>query len=323
MADRRTLRVAVLDDYQDAAARFLPTAALAEACDLDLHIYTSRAADQEELIRRVGSAEVVVAMRERSALPAEVIAELAETRLIITSGARNRVIDHEAAADRGIAVCGTRGMDAAPAELTWGLLLALLRRIPQEERGLLAGRWGMHVGEVVEGKVLGILGFGTIGRDVARYGQAFGMRVIASSRSLTDELATALGCQAVTPERLLRNADVVSLHLPLTDATRGTIGREEFGLMKSSAYLVNTARGALVDEAALVQALSDGGIRGAALDVYETEPLPPESPLRRLDNVVLTPHVGYVTESRYEGYYGQAAEIIASYLQGHTIRRYN
>lgn len=321
MSESRTVRIAILDDYQHAAERFFPLPALEAVCRPELTVYTDHAADDDELVDRVGAADVVVAMRERSPLPREVIERLERTKLIVTSGARNASIDTSAAAERGIVVCGTRGKDSAPAELTWGLLLALLRRIPAEDAGVRQGRWGVHVGETLSGKVLGILGLGEIGRQVARYGSAFGMRVLAHSRSLTPELAAALGCERVDVETLLREADVVSLHLKLTSQTRGTIGRDELGFMKSSAYLVNTARGALVDEQALVHALTAGEIRGAALDVYEHEPLPPGSPLRELPNVVLTPHVGYVSEDRYASYFGQAAENIVHYLRGRPIRR--
>lgn len=319
-SERRRIRIAILDDQQRAAQRYFPLDELRTVCEPELTIYTDHARDEEELVRRAGQADVVVAMRERSTLSRAVIERLEATGLIITSGARNAAIDRDAAAERGIVVCGTSGGDSAPAELTWGLLLALVRRIPAEDVGVRAGRWGVHVGETLDGRTLGVVGFGTIGREVARYGRAFGMRVLASSRSLTAENAAVHGCEAVGLETVLRESDVVTLHLKLTSDTRGIIGRRELGLMQRSAYLVNTARGALVDEGALVEALQRGRLRGAALDVYATEPLPVDSPLVRLDNVVLTPHVGYVSHDRYASYFGQAAENIVAWLEGAPIR---
>jgi phosphoglycerate dehydrogenase-like enzyme len=318
--DRRPVRIVVLDDHQAAAHRYLPVAELRRWCEPDLTVHTDVAGTEDELVTRLRDAEIVVAMRERSPLPARVLERLDTTRLIVTSGARNAAIDHHAAAARGIVVCGTRGKDAAPAELTWALLLALVRRLPAEDAGIRAGRWGVHVGHVLEGRRLGVLGYGDIGSRVARYGLAFGMEVLAHSRSLTREAALAGGASAVDAETLLRESDVVSLHLKLTKDTAGTIGRRELGLMQRSAVLINTGRGGLVDEPALVDALRDGTIAGAGLDVFAEEPLPAASPLRELDNVVMTPHIGYVTDDRYRSYFGQAVENIVAYLRGAPIR---
>lgn len=318
---RRPVRIVVLDDHQRAADRYLPLDGIRRWCDPEVIVHTDVAADQPALVERLRGAEVVVAMRERSPLPAEVISQLTATRLIVTSGARNAAIDHHAAATRGIAVCGTRGKDAAPAELAWALLLALVRRVPAEDAAVRAGRWGTHVGRTLEGSRLGVLGLGDIGTRVARYGQAFGMDVLASSRSLTRETALSLGVTAVDRETLLREVDVLSIHLKLTPETAGSVGRRELGLMKHSAILINTSRGAIVDESALVDALRSGTLAGAGLDVFETEPLPATSPLLALENVVLTPHIGYVTDGRYQAYFGQAAEIIVSYLLGEPVRQ--
>lgn len=201
-----------------------------------------------------------------------------------------------------------------------GLLLALVRRIPAEQCGLRRGQWGSHVGETLEGKTLGVLGLGQIGRSVAAYGRAFGMDVVAHSRNLASDAAGEIGCRAVDRDTLLREADVVSVHLSLTPETRGFVGREELGSMKSTAVLVNTARGAIVDEAALVDALRTGSIGGAALDVFEREPLPPQSPLLSLDNIVLTPHIGYVTADRYRTYFEHAAQAILRYVRGDALQ---
>lgn len=317
-APTRVVTIAILDDYQQAARRYLPLDELRRICSPQVRIYSDRAIDEDQLVQRAGAAEVVVVMRERSSFGRAVIERLDATRLIVTSGSHNAAIDLAAAAERGVTVCGTRGRDAAPAELTWGLLLALIRRIPVEHSGILSGSWGVHVGQTLEGKRLGVLGLGEVGARVAGYGRAFGMDVLAHSRSLTRAGGVALGCSAVDRETLLRESDVVSLHLKLTSETTRSIGRRELGLMKRSAVLVNTARGALVDEAELVSALRAGRIAGAALDVFEHEPLPADSPLLGLENVVLTPHIGYVTDGRYREYYGQAMEIVADYVGGRT-----
>lgn len=323
MAPKRRVTIAVLDDYQRAAEKFLPLQELREVCLPELTTYTTPAKDTEELVARAGAAEVVIAMRERSRLTADVLAGLERTRLIVTTGARNAAIDTAAARSRGIVVCGTRGMDTGPAELSWALLLALVRRIPEADRGVRIGDWASSVGETLAGKTLGVVGLGTIGRQVAEYGKAFGMRVLASSRSLSPELAAILGVDRVSRERLFREADVVTLHIPLTADTAGFVGARELGWMKRTAYLVNTARGGLVDQSALESALTDGLIRGAALDVYDVEPLPVDSALVGMPNVVLAPHIGYVTEERYTAYYRQAAEIVRRYVQGIEIRVIN
>ena len=315
-----TVRIAILDDYQDAAARYFPTAALQQVCSPEIVIHRDRAASEDDLVDRAGSADVVVAMRERSPMPAEVIERLTKTRLIVTTGPRNAAIDAAAAAAKGITVCGTYGRSSTTAEHTWAILMALVRRIPAEDAGVRAGRWGVHVGDTLAGKTLGVLGMGTIGREIARYGRAFGMTVLGSSRSLTRELAAAYGCEPVDTDTLFGESDVVSVHLRLNDETRGCIGWRQFGLMKPTAYFVNTARGGLVDADALLAALREGKIAGAALDVHDREPLPADSPFLSLDNVVLTPHIGYVSDERYRGYFEQAAEDIVAYLRGRPIR---
>lgn len=321
--DDRTVQIAILDDYQGAAQRYFPIAHLESRFGAQTTIYEDHAASEDELIARAGSADIIIAMRERSPLPASVIDRLERTRLIVTTGARNAAIDGEAARARGITLCGAGDTDPATAELTWALLMAVARRIPQEDAGVRAGHWGLHVGEHLHGKTLGILGIGTIGTMVARYAQAFGMHVVATSRSFTAVHAAALGVEAVDRDSVFRQADFLSVHLRLTPETRGSIGWRELGIMKDSAFLINTARGPLIEEDALVRALQSGKIRGAALDVHNKEPLPADSPLLELDNVVLTPHVGYVTEERYASYYGQAGESVEYFLAGNPIRVIN
>ena len=322
MSDR-AVRIAILDDYQRAADRYFPVDRLRSLYGAEVTIYTDHAETEAELVRRAGSAEVVIAMRERSPLPSSVIDQLEATELIVTTGARNAAIDGKAARARGITLCGAGDTDPATAELTWALLMAVARRIPQEDAGVRAGHWGLHVGDHLHGRTVGILGIGNIGTQVARYAQAFGMNVVATSRSFTPERAATLGVQAVDWDGVFRQADYLSVHLRLTTDTRGSIGWREFGIMKDTAYLINTARGPLIEEGALVRALQEGKIRGAALDVHNEEPLPSGSPLLEMDNVVLTPHIGYVTEERYATYYGQAGESVEFYLKGHPIRVIN
>lgn len=321
--DKRRIRIVVLDDYQQAAEPYFRTQDFDDLCDPEITIHSDRAPTSDELVARIAEAEVVVVMRERSPMPAEILAQLHNTELLVTTGTRNRSIDLVAAREHGITVCSTRGRGTGPSELTWAILMALVRRIPAEDRGVRTGQWGVSVGDTLSGKVLGILGFGRIGRNIARYGRAFGMDVIANSRSLTRSEAELQEVEAVSREALFRESDVLSVHLKLNDETRHTIGWPEFGLMKPSAYFVNTARGALVREADLVKALETGKLRGAALDVFETEPLPSDSPFLGLDNVVLTPHIGYVSTDRYEAYYGQTREIIRYHLAGEPIRVIN
>lgn len=314
------VRIAVLDDYLGTAHEYFPHEELEREFGAETRFYRDHLTSTDEVVARANEADVLVVMRERTRLPAAVIDRLERTRLIVTTGARNAAIDEDAARRRGIQVCGAGGTDSATAELTWALLLALVRRVPSEDAGVRNGEWGRHMGDHLRGRTLGILGLGTIGSEVARYGQAFGMHVVAAGLTLTRERAALYGCEMVTWDSLFRQADVVSVHLRLTPETRGAIGWREFGIMSAGSYLINTARGDLIDEVALIDALQGGKIRGAALDVHAVEPLPTDSPFLAMDNVVLTPHIGYVTEQRYETYYGQAGETVAWFLRGRPVR---
>jgi phosphoglycerate dehydrogenase-like enzyme len=233
---------------------------------------------------------------------------------------RNASIDLRAAADRGVLVCGTGGLPYPTAELTWALILALARRVPREDRGTREGGWQETLGTGLNGKTLGVLGLGTLGSRVARVGRAFEMNVVAWSQNLTAERAAAVGAALVDRDELLARADVVTIHLVLGDRTRGLIGARELGLMRETAHLVNTSRGPIVDEAALIQALQAGRIAGAGLDVYDEEPLPRDHPLRRLPNTVITPHLGYVTEETYRIFYGEAVDDVRAFLAGAPVR---
>jgi phosphoglycerate dehydrogenase-like enzyme len=304
------LRIAVLDDYQDVARRF------AEWPDGTVFFHEPLA-DPAEAVQDF---DVVVAMRERTAFPAALLERLPRLRLLVTTGMRNASIDLDAARAGGITVCGTEALGHPTAELAWGLILALARRIPQEDAALRAGRWQTTVGLGLRGLTLGVLGLGRLGSHVAAFGNAFGMRVIAWSQNLTAERAAEGGAALVERDALFREADVLTIHLVLSERTRGLVGARELSLMKPTALLVNTSRGPIVDEAALAAALRDGTIAGAAVDVYDREPVPPDHPLLDAPNTVLTPHLGYVTEENYAVFYGQAVEDIAAYAAGAPVR---
>ena len=274
----------------------------------------------EPLAERLAPFDAIVAMRERTAFGADLLARLPRLRLLVTTGMANPSIDLAAAREHGIVVCGTRGLPSPTAELTWGLILAVLRHIPAEDARLRAGGWQATVGSELAGRTLGIIGLGRLGRRVARVARAFEMDVLAWSQNLDPDEAHRHGAEPVGRDELLARADVVTIHLRLSARTRGLIGAAELARMKPSAVLVNTSRGPIVDETALVDALRGGGFAGAGLDVYDTEPLPAGHPLRTAPNTVLTPHLGYVTSGTYARFYGDAVEDIAAYQAGEPIR---
>jgi phosphoglycerate dehydrogenase-like enzyme len=268
--------------------------------------------------------EIVTCMRERTPFRRDLLERLPNLRLLVTTGMRNAAIDLAAATDLGILVCGTAGgPDSPPAELTWGLILALLRHIPREDAATRAGHWGVTLGMCLEGKVLGILGLGRLGTKVARVGVAFDMSVIAWSQNLTAERAAQGGATLVTKDELFTRSDILSVHVQLSARTRGLVGARELRLMQPTAYLINTARGPIVDETALVQALQTRSIAGAGLDVFDQEPLPPGHPLTLLDNTLLVPHIGYVTREQYQVRYRDTVEDVAAYLRGEPLRVLN
>jgi phosphoglycerate dehydrogenase-like enzyme len=308
----------VLDDYQDVARTFGPWDTLGDR--IDLEVLTEHISDEAELARRLRGAEIVVAMRERTPFPRSLLERLTDLRLLVTTGRRNAAIDIAAAQERGIVVSGTDIPVRSTTEHTWGLILSLLRNIPREDAGMRQGGWQSTVGIDLAGKTLGVIGLGRQGSGVARIGLAFEMDVIAWSQNLKADDAAAIGVRAVSKEELLATADVVTIHLVLSDRSRGTIGVKELATMKPTAYLVNTSRGPLVDESALLAALRDRSIAGAALDVYDEEPLPEDHPLRSAPNTVLTPHLGYVTDGTYQIFFRDIVEDIAAYLDGEPIR---
>ncbi|QNG35545.1 D-2-hydroxyacid dehydrogenase family protein [Geodermatophilaceae bacterium NBWT11] len=311
-------RIALLDDHQSAAARFADWSTL--PAEAEVVAFADHVEDPDALVARLRGFDVVVAMRERTAFPREVLERLTDLRLLVTTGAANAAIDLDAASDLGITVSGTGAHGPATAEMTWALILAVARNISVEDASMRAGGWQHTVGRDLAGATLGVIGLGNLGSAVARVGQAFGMDVVAWSQNLTDERAAEVGVRRVERDELLRTADVVSIHLKLSDRTRGLLGAPELALMKPTAILVNTSRGPIVDETALVAALRDGTIRGAGLDVYDTEPLPVDSPLRELRHAVLTPHLGYVTERTYEVFWRDAVADVAAWLAGAPVR---
>ena len=312
------VRIAVLDDYQGVAKEMTDWTVLPS--DAEVEVFKDHLSEEGAVAERLRDFEIVLAMRERTPFPRSLMEWLPGLKLLVTTGMRNAAIDVEAASDLGITVCGTRGQGYPTAELTWGLILALLRRIPQEDRETRDGKWQVSMGLGLRGKVLGVIGLGNLGSQVATIGQAFGMSVIAWSQNLTAERTEEVGATLVSKEQLLSESDVVTIHLVLSDRTRGLIGAPELGMMRLSVYLINTSRGPIVDEAALVQALEKGTIAGAGLDVFDREPLTLDHPLRRLENTVITPHMGYVTVETYRVFFGDAVEDIQAFLKGEPVR---
>ena len=311
-------RVAILDDYQDVALAVADWRSLGP--EVAVEAFHERLAGEDALVKRLTDFEVIVAMRERTHFPRSVLECLPKLKLLVTTGMRNVAIDAKAAAELGIVVSGTGLLTPPTAELTWGLILALARHIPEEALQMRSGGWQTRVGVGLNGKVLGVLGLGKLGSEVARVGRAFQMEVIAWSQNLTAEHSSSMGARRVEKDELFQRADFVTVHLILSKRTRGLVTARELALMKPEAYLINTSRGPIVEERALIDVLTKHKIAGAALDVFDEEPLPDEHPLRKLDNVLLTPHLGYVTVENYRLAYGDAVEDIRAFLAGHPIR---
>lgn len=317
-------KLAIIDDYQNVALRLADWSGVAGRCEVD--VFTRPFASVDAAAEALGDYDIVSTLRERTAFPAALIERLPNLKLIAVTGPKHRTLDLDAASRQGIAVCNTTnqagGRYATP-ELTFGLILSLFRHIPSEAAKMRRGGWQSTIGRTLEGKTLGLVGVGRIGSRVAHYGRAFDMEVIAWSPNLTEERAAAAGARSVTKEALFAQSDVVSMHLVLGETTRGIVGADLLGLMKPDAYLVNTARGPLVEESALVEALGERRIAGAGLDVFEPEPLPDGHRLRTLDNVILTPHLGYTVEESLRAFYEATVENIAAWLDGAPIRIVN
>jgi phosphoglycerate dehydrogenase-like enzyme len=310
------MKIAILDDYQNVATGLADWASLAS----EVRVFTEPFADADDVVRSLAEFGVLVAMRERTRFAAEVLERLPDLRLLVSTGSVNSAIDVAAARNLGITVCGT-GYESHPAvEHTWALILAAARNLPEEVESIRKGGWQVSVGDGLFGKTLGILGLGHIGVEVARVGQAFGMNTIAWSHNLTPETAAEHGVRAVTKERLFQESDVLTIHVVLSERARGLVAAPELGAMKRSSILVNTSRGPVVEEVALVDALLHRRIRAAAVDVFDIEPLPTDHPLRSLPNALVTGHIGYVTRDLYRTFYQDAVEDIAAFQAGAPIR---
>ncbi len=307
-----SMKIAVLDDYQGVALTMADWSPLRDRAIVT--VFNDTIGDIDLLIERLTPFDVLCVMRERTPLSRVVIERLPRLKLIASTGPKNASIDGKAAEERGITVLNTRGSLVAPTELTWALILASARFVTSESDSLRAGGWQRSVGDELKGKTLGILGLGRIGVDIARIGRAFGMEIIAWDARLTREKADAADVRLVSKEELFGASDVLSIHLVLVEATRSLVGAAELALMKPTARLVNTSRGPIVDEAALVTALSERRLAGAALDVFDVEPLPAHHPFRTMENVLATPHLGYVSRDQYEVFYGDAVAGIAAWL---------
>ena len=307
-------RIAILDDYQGAALSAASWGQLDGRASVD--VYRDTVTSEDDLVARLAAYEILVLIRERTRFPASLLARLPALELLALTGRNLGQVDAVGATERGILLTDTEGSGASPVELTIGLMLAVARRIPQEVAALRSGRWQTSLGVELRGKTLGILGLGRIGSRIAAFGQFLGMRVCAWGPTLTDERAAAARVTRVPLDQLFHESEIVSVHLRLTDTSRGLVTADLLRRMKPTAFLINTARGPIVDEAALVALLSERRIAGAGLDVYDVEPMPANHPLLGLDNVVLTPHLGYVTQETYRIFFRQVVENIAAYLDG-------
>ena len=306
------MKIAILDDYQNAALKMADWAALSGRAEIT--VFNDHVADRSALVERLLPFEVVCVMRERTPLPREVLQLLPRLKLIASTGSRNASIDMRAAKELGITVAATGYRSSPTMELTWALILASLRGIVHENTSIRSGGWQESVGQDLCGKILGVVGLGNIGGQVARIGLAFGMKIIAWSQNMTSEIAEAAGARLVSKDDLFCQADIVTIHLILSGRTMGLVGAAELRLMKPTSRLINTSRGPIVDEASLIKALRSHAIAGAAIDVFDQEPLPSEHPFRSMGNMLATPHLGYVTEGLYRMFYGDTVANITAWL---------
>jgi D-3-phosphoglycerate dehydrogenase len=313
------VRCAILDDYQNVALKVADFSKVKG--EVEFKAFNEHLGAPDKVIAALKGFQIVVAMRERTGFPKAVIDALPDLKLLITTGMRNASIDTEAAKARGVTVCGTGSFGSPTSGIAIGLMLELTRRIGFENARLHAGAtWQSTIGPDLDGMTLGVLGLGKLGIRTANIAKAFGMKVIAWSQNLTPEKASEAGATYVSKDDLFRQADVISIHVVLSARSRGLVGAEEIGLMKPTAYIINTSRGPIIDEAALLTALRDNKIAGAGLDVFDVEPLPLDHPLRKMDNAVITPHLGYVSEQNYKNYFAGVAEDIRGFLDGKPVR---
>lgn len=315
------VQIAVIDDWQDVARDVVDWSVLDSIGEVTFqHDYPT---DNATLAKRLGKYSVICVMRERTRFDEDLLKRLPNLKLLVTGGMRNAALDLQAAAALGIKICGTDSYKHAAPELTWALIMAATRNLLNEANAVRAGAWQQGLGGDLHGKTLGILGLGSIGQRVAQFGQVFGMRVIAWSENLTAERAQQAGVTYVGKQQLFEQADVLSVHLVLSDRSRGLVNAQALAWMKSTALLVNTARGPIVDEAALIKALQKQQLGGAALDVFDQEPLPALHPFRTLDTVLATPHVGYVSRQNYQQFFSQMIEDIQAWSAGSPVRLLN
>ncbi len=313
------VRCAILDDYQNVVLKVADWSKVKG--DVDIKVFNEHLGGPDNVIAALKGFQIVVAMRERTAFPKAVIDALPDLKLLITTGMRNASIDTEAAKARGVTVCGTPNFGNPTSGIAIGLMLELTRHIGYENARLHAGAtWQTTIGPDLDGMTLGVLGLGKLGTQTATIAKAFGMKVIAWSQNLTPEKCAAAGVGYVGKDDLFRQSDFITIHIVLSPRSRGLVGARELGLMKPSAFLINTSRGPIVDEAALIAALREKKIGGAGLDVFDVEPLPRDHPLRKMDNVVITPHLGYVSEQNYRAYFAGVVEDIRGFLDGKPVR---
>src|SRR5882672_4713813 len=312
-------RCAILDDYQNVALKMADWSKVTG--DVDIKVFSEHLGSPDNVVKALQGFNIVCAMRERTGFPRAVIEKLADLKLLITTGMRNASIDVAAANERGVVVCGTGSVGSPTSGIAVGLMLELTRRIGYENARMKSGvPWQTTIGPDLDGSTLGVLGLGKLGTRTAQIGKAFGMKVIAWSTNLTPEKCKEAGVDYVSKEDLFRQADFITIHVVLSARSRGLVGAGEFGLMKATAYLINTSRGPIVDEAAMLAALRDKKIAGAGLDVFDVEPLPKDHPLRKMDNVVLTPHLGYVALKNYQNYFAGVVEDIRGFIDGKPMR---
>lgn len=318
------MKIAILDDYQHVALKMADWSGLEKRCQIDIIDKPLMVPDQA--MRVLAPYDVICMLRERTAAPRELLANLPNLKLLAITGPKHRTLDMDAATEHGILVCHSSahaGAHQGTPELAFALMFAAIRHIPQEDRAIREGQWQSSLGIQLFGRTLGLVGLGKIGRKVASVAQAFGMNVIAWSQNLTEESAAEAGVKRVEKDDLFRQSDIISLHLVLSERTLGVVGRHELSLMKPTAYIINTSRGPLIDEAALIDTLRHHRIAGAGLDVYWQEPIPHDHPLLTFDNTVLTPHLGYVVEESYRAFYGDLVEAVTAWLDGKPIRMSN
>jgi phosphoglycerate dehydrogenase-like enzyme len=306
------IKIAVLDDYQQVAFKMADWAAIKEKADIT--VFDDHVSEEDKLIECLKPFDAICVMRERTPLTRSILSQLPNLKLIVSTGSRNASIDTKAVEDLGITLKHTGYISTGASELTWALLMAFAKHIPQESTSFKSGGWQQTVGMDLSGKTIGIIGLGRLGEKMAHYAKAFDMNIIAWSQNLTAEKAEAVGAKLVSKEELFKEADIVTVHLVLSDRSRGIVGKAEFDLMKPTAYFINTSRGPLVDEQALISTLQQKKIAGAAVDVFDQEPLPVDHPLRKLDNLLATSHIGYVTENTYRLFYGDTVNILNEWL---------